>query len=506
MRTANIVIAAGLCVAIGSVGCTTTSSTTSAPQARAAQPRPATDGAARGSMYFPTGDRNTSAILLERVAPAQVRSDLEFDYVMRVTNLTTMNLNDVVVRDLCGGNFTYVSSTPPAVGKSPEPLMWGLGDLAPNASKEITVRGKAVSGAPITNCATVSYNSTLCVSTAVVDPELKVAISGPAEASLCDTVCYTYVVTNTGTGTAQNVRVNYNLPAGWSADKPGTSFDAGNLTAGQSREFKVCATPNKTGAVTATTSAASSGGLTSAGNTVNTTIKAPVLTIAAECPGTTLMGRDMTFKFMVKNTGNMASAATTISAPIPASTTFIRADMGGTVAPGKVNWNIGSLAPNDSRTVTMTLQSSNPGRIMAAATATGTCAKPVQDNCSTSVEGVPDIGTSVSDAKGVIVVGDPHTFTYTVRNQGQVDLTNVVVAVVFDDGLQFTGSDWTAGAVSEGQKTTWKIGTVRTGEEKQFKVMVKGTKAGQLHIQATTVSDQTPRGVRNDEQVNYISR
>ena len=351
-RLASLVVPA-LAMWLSAGGCSTTS-TTSAPPARAEEPkaaparqpepvRAAADGNARGTMYFPTGDRSSSAILLERVAPGEVRSGQEFDYVMRVTNLTSMTLKDVVVRDVCASNFTLVSSTPSAAGKAPDPLTWVLGDLGPNDSKNITVKGKAASGAPVTNCASVSYNSFLCVSTNVVDPALKVAIAGPAEASVCDSVCYTYTVTNTGTGACRDVKVNFALPAGWKADKPGNTLDAGTLLPGQSREFKVCAKPAAAGPASTTTSASAAGGITAAGNTVNTTIKSPVLALLAECPDAEHIGHEMSFRFTVRNTGDWVSTGTTLTAPIPANSTFVRADNSGTATAGKVTWNVGGV-------------------------------------------------------------------------------------------------------------------------------------------------------------------
>ncbi|MBX9737501.1 MAG: hypothetical protein K2X32_11300, partial [Phycisphaerales bacterium] len=45
--------------------------------ARAAAPAPSSNSSV---MYYPTGDRATSAIMLERFAPAEVISGQEFDY------------------------------------------------------------------------------------------------------------------------------------------------------------------------------------------------------------------------------------------------------------------------------------------------------------------------------------------------------------------------------------------------------------------------------------------
>ncbi|MCA9305492.1 MAG: hypothetical protein KDA16_03110, partial [Phycisphaerales bacterium] len=68
----------------------------SAP-AQAPAPAPAMMSGNVASMYFPTGDRATSALLLEQVMPREVRMGESYDYEIRVTNITRGVLQNVVV-------------------------------------------------------------------------------------------------------------------------------------------------------------------------------------------------------------------------------------------------------------------------------------------------------------------------------------------------------------------------------------------------------------------------
>src|SRR5579864_807169 len=59
----------------------------------------------RTAMAFPTGDRNTSALLVEESGPREVRVGQPYNYEIRVTNLTNQPLNGVVLTQRIPANF-----------------------------------------------------------------------------------------------------------------------------------------------------------------------------------------------------------------------------------------------------------------------------------------------------------------------------------------------------------------------------------------------------------------
>ncbi len=468
--------------------------------ARAAAPAPSSNSSV---MYYPTGDRATSAIMLERFAPAEVVSGQEFDYSYKVTNLTSMELRDVMLKDSCAQGITLVKSDPQYMGNIPD-LTWALGAFTPGQSKTVKLTAKTNNASGVlTNCASVSYNSLLCVSTNVVQPGLKVAISKPEMKLLCDEICVRIVVENPGTGVARNAKVTYNLPAGWTmADgKTSQTFDAGDLLPGQKKEATVCAKASKTGNFSSSASAMADGGLKASSNNASTAVRQPVLTIAAECPPGTLIGRQMNFKFTVKNTGDATSANTMVMAPLPAGTTFVSADMGGTASAGGTSWNLGDLAAGASKTVSYVVRNTGAGTINASASVKGDCATEVAANCNTSVQGVPDIGTTVTDDDGVTVVGANHTYRVEVKNQGQINLTNVKMVVTLPADMVFVSS---ADGKAMGNKVEFSFGTMAPGAIKASSFIVKSTKAGEKLVVGETTCTELKTPVRDDELTNFI--
>src|SRR5438105_13044640 len=72
----------------------------------------ATDDNMRQALAIPTGDRATSTLLVERLAPREARLNRAYDYRIRVTNLTQTPLTGVVVHEKLPENFTISKSEP----------------------------------------------------------------------------------------------------------------------------------------------------------------------------------------------------------------------------------------------------------------------------------------------------------------------------------------------------------------------------------------------------------
>lgn len=456
------------------------------------------------SMAFPTGDEATSALLVHQVMPKEVRAGAPYNSEIHVTNLTNGTLQNVNVNASGFDNYAVTSSTPAGTAGGGG-MMWNLGDLGPRQTQVIKLSGNAGKIGSSGHCVTASFNNTLCMRTNVTEAALAITKTGPAEVLLCDSWQYKVVVKNTGSGTASNVRVRDQLPEGVTTTdgKSVVELSAGDLGPGQAKESTITVKAARGGSFTNSAQASADGGLAANSGPVVTNVRQQAIAIKAECPPGIRIGQNATFKYTVTSTGDAACTGTKVTAPVPAGTTFVSADNGGAQAGGNVVWNLGNLNAKESKVLTMVVRSASAGTINASATASCGCAAPVTDQCSTGVKGVPDIGTGVEDDNGVVNVGENHVYRYVVKNQGQVDLTNVTMVAEFDAGLQYVATDWAGGAAAAGQKVTWKIGTLKPGEQRNFTFTAKGTKAGDLVVQTTTSSDQT-RGFRNDEYVTYV--
>ncbi len=452
--------------------------------------------------YYPTGVRSSSALMVEKMGPGEIAANTPIEYMIKVTNISSTRLEDVTIEEGQIGGFNVTGTNPPATQMGNK---WGfnLGGLNAGESKTISVKGSFAKSGSYSSCADASYSVPVCMTVNVVSPALTLTKTAPAEGTPCDTWPVKLVVTNTGTGTARGVVIKDALPAGLSSVGGGTEFNVGDLAGGASKEVTFNVKADKTGSFANTATATAQGGLSATSNTTNTVIKQAVLTIDKKCPDKIRQGQNMKFDIVVTNTGTAVAQNTVINDAIPAGARFVSATEGGAATGNNVSWNVGNLNPGQSKTVSVTFSGGAQGQVQNTATASCTCAAAVSDSCTVTLQGVPDIGTQITDDDGVVNVGTPHTFRYEVKNQGQIDLTNVKVEMTFEPGLEYKSTSWTGGATANGGVVTWKIGTVKAGQIVSFNFIGTGTKSGQFVVQSVTTSDQT-RAVRNDEQVNYV--
>ena len=479
------------------------------PAPRATTPPPA---ARSGSavMYLPTGERGTSAVMVERTSPGEVVAGQNFTYDIIVTNLTDMALNSVLVTDQPSGNFKFVSADP-APKTSGNIYSWELGNLAGRQSKTIRVTGNAPASGTITHCCEVAYNNALCQTINVVQPAIRVVKTiTPADITVCDTATVKIDVTNTGSGAARNVKVSDPLPTGMTtADgKSSVEFDAGTLAGNQTRSFTFPVKVAKSGSYSNKAMATADGGLTAESAAVSVKATQPVLEAKAECPAGLLIGRAATVKFTISNKGDSACKGTTFRAPLPSGATFISADNGGTSAAGAVTWNLGEVAPGSSKVVSMQLRTAGAGQIAISGTTSCACATAVTASCNFGVTGSPDLGTLLTDDEGVVLVGDNQVYRYEVENQGQVDLTNVTVVITLPSGLSFVSSTAPKAPAVAGNKLTFTgvTGILKPGEKRAFTLTLKSGEAGEKLVTSETTCDQLKTPVRDDELTFFVDR
>lgn len=453
--------------------------------------------------FYPTGDQATSVILLQRIAPEEVRLGQPYEYVVNLVNLTNAEIMDVVLVEEMSGALRVDSITPGPTSQSGNQATWRWDSLAPRTTQRITIRGTASQAMDITSCANVTFSTGACSTTHVVEPALALVKTTPAEVIICDPIPVKLVVTNTGTGVARNVRVTDDLPAGWSTSdgRTNVAFDAGNLAAGMSREFTFTAKADRTGSFTNAASASEDGGLTAQASS-STVVRQPVLQLSKTGPAYRYIGRDATFQIAVTNTGDAVARDTVVTDNVPAGTQFVSASDGGQLSGNSVQWRLGDLAPGATQNVSMTVKLTQRGFIRNEAVVRAYCAQAVGE-ATIEARGIPAILLEVVDIQDPIEVGSSTTYVITVLNQGSAEGTNITINCTLPNEEEFVSADGPTTASTTGKSVSFApLPSLAPKARATFKVVINGTGVGDVRFKVSMTSDQTTSPVEETESTH----
>lgn len=489
---------------------------TAGPAKPAPAPAPVTSGNCRNyvpaagpfmtvtGLAFPTGDPATSAVLVHQVMPNEVRLGKPFSAEYHVTNLSGP-LEEVILFLDNASNLKIQSSVPAGIPQGNK-MAWAVGPMGACETKIVKVTAVSDQLGTASNCLSVSYSNVLCAATNVVNPALKLVKTATPQASTCDNIQFTFTVTNTGTGLAENVKINDPLPTGVETldGKKEIMIPVGNLAAGESKNFTVPAKAARPGRYTNSATATADPDMSTKSETTTTVITKPVLTITPNCEDFEYIGRNIDYEFVVKNTGDGDATRVAVSSSIPGGTNFVKATEGGTANGSNVVWNLGTLKPGESRKIGFTAV---PGPTITSAATTATasdaCADSVTATCSTEVRGIPAILLEVVDVDDPVEVGTETTYVITVTNQGSANDQNIAVSVTLPPELAYVSSSGPTNSSVAGQRITFApLPSLAPKANAVWRVQVKAVKAGSIQSAFEMTSKQFPNPVRETEATN----
>lgn len=442
-----------------------------------------------------------NAIRLDRIAPAEVPLNVPFDYTLKVTNVAETPLHEVVVLEHLPENFV-VRSTDPETEKIDKALRWNIGSLDPKASRELRVTGVATAANNIKPCATVTFvTPPVCADITVVEPKLALTAAASKEAMACDPIELQFVVSNQGNGAAENVQIVQTLPDGLqTADgKTELTLNVGTLAPGQSRQVTGSLRAAATGEFVIKAVATANGGLT-AEATATTVVRRPVLAITKTGPARQYIGRPITYEITVTNTGDAPAANAIVEDTIPPGMQGIQASPAAAVSGAKVVWQLGALAVNASKRVTITYIPAEAGTLAQTATATAVCANAVSAMAETAVYGIAAVLLEVADTEDPVQIGGRTTYTITATNQGSSPSTNVQITVAVEDGEEIVEAGGpTAVTIEGGTATSAPLASLAPKTKATWQITVKAVKPGDVRFKATMTTAELGRSVEETE-------
>ena len=444
-------------------------------------------------------------IRLEKTVPKEVELNKTFDYVMKVSNLTDTMLTDIVLIEELSDNFDYTSANP-AAKEDLNKLLWEIESLGPKASKQITVSGVATHANSLENKTTVVIPIIPVSSNIrIVQPRLELTRTAPTEALLCDPIPVVFVVTNSGTGSAQNVRIIETLPTGLRTidGKSKLILDVGTLGEGRSHQFLVELRASKTGKYISKAATSSTTGLSAESAETTTIVSVPVLTIKNDGPTRQYIGRQTTYEITITNRSDVPAKNAAIEHRIPEGVTSVEASEGAKPSGSKLVWELGTLAPNASKTVRVSYTPTEAGMLTHGATATAYCSEAVTASVKTLVTGISALLMELVDVDDPIRVGGRATYVISVTNQGSAAASKIHVVCILEDNVRYISSAGASAGSTEGSMVKFlPLSNLAPKAKAAWRVVVEAVKPGDVRFKVIMNAEQLTRPVEETEATN----
>jgi uncharacterized repeat protein (TIGR01451 family) len=444
-------------------------------------------------------------VRLDKSVPKEVALNKSFDYYIVVTNLTETILTDIVVNEKISRGFEFTRSSP-AARKDVDKLVWEIKSLGPKASKRISVSGLATSSESLEHCTTVITPMVpACAPIRIVQPRLELARVVPDEALLCEAIPVVFVVTNSGTGTAQNVKIVDTLPLGLRTTDGQSKLmlDVGPLAEGQSRQFSAELRAAKVGRYTGKAIATSTTGLRAESAETTTVVSLPMLAIENKGPRKQYLGRKATYEITVANKSDIPAKNTIIEDTLPSGADSVEANEGAKLSGTKLIWELGTLAPNTIKNVRVSYIPTEAGMQTNTATASAYCSEAVTSSVQTLVSGISAVALEVVDVEDPVRVGSQTTYVISVTNQGSAAATNIRIACLLESNVQYVSSAGATAGSIEGQMVKfYPLSSLEPQARAAWRVIVAAVKPGDVRFKAVMNVDQLTRPVEETESTH----
>jgi uncharacterized repeat protein (TIGR01451 family) len=211
----------------------------------------------------------------------------------------------------------------------------------------------------------------------------------------------------------------------------------------------------------------------------------PMLAIEKSGPEMAQLNSDVTYNIVVANRGTAVAKSVVVTDDIPDGLAHASGQK-------QLTFNVGDLAPNQSKSIPVTVKAAQRGKFCNAASAVASNVPKVSDDaCTTVVQPGLKIA-KVGDKEQII--NKTAKYQIKVSNVGDTDLTGVTLV---DTAPSPTSIVSAQGATVTGNTATWNIGTMAKGTEKTFDVVLSSKVPGN-YCNAAKVS--TAQGLQESAQ------
>ena len=382
------------------------------------------------------GSQNPSMEIQKR-APNEVQVGIPATFTVLVRNVGNATAYDVQVVDSVPKGARLVRTSPQAQPIGPSGLNWKLGEMAAGSEQTITIELVPESEGEIGSVASVNFAAQASVRTMSTQPKLVVKQQSEAMILGGENVRIMIDVTNAGTGTARNVRLEEDVPQNMRHASGSTMLEReiGDLAPGESFKLDIELTAVAAGKVSNVLRAVAQNAATNE-SSAQIEVVSPKLQIGLDGPKLRYIERQATYTASITNSGTAIATNIDLIVYLPNGLQFNSAENRGEYISNQhaVMWQLAELAAGQTATTKVTLLPVEEGDFVLRTQATADSIKAEAIEKPVHVEGQSELAFSIEDDNDPIETDGKTTYIVKILNTGTRVDNDVQLAIELPDG------------------------------------------------------------------------
>ncbi len=416
--------------------------------------------------------------------PESATLGVPLTYTLVVTNEGRSIARNIIVEDSVPETARVEDVNPPVeFVDGSRTLQWEFAELEAGATQRIQVRLVPTDRGILDTVATVRFKTEVKTKTIIQAPKLVLHVDVKPEVKLGNETQLRFLARNEGDGTAHDVVLRSNLPAGLRHPiGDDLEYSIGTLEPNEEREVILDVVAAEPGNFSSRSEIIAEG---AASGTADTKIHivGQQVEILRQGPPKRYVNRSAIYSNILTNDTAFPASDIVVVEKVPSGMKFEKASHNGAWNPedSTVVWRLRELPAGETTTLKIELLARTAGKQESTVTVIENAGFKSAATHITAVEDINHMGTRISGNDRPVAVGEVFSFNITAQNRGTTQATGVVLTMDLPRGIKglSAGKDGPQAWPSrEGDRTLIRFDPVEIApsDEMVFRINLKATK------------------------------
>jgi uncharacterized repeat protein (TIGR01451 family) len=448
------------------------------------------------------GSQNPN-IEIQKRAPSEVQVGIPSTITLLVRNIGNATAFDVTVQDTVPRGAKLTRTNPQAKQDSHGNLVWELGQFKAGSEQNLTMEIVPETEGELGSVASVQFSAQASVRTMSTLPKLQVKQQAPTSILGGDSEIIKIDVTNNGTGTAKNVRLEAEIPPTMrhATGSQILDTDGVDLPPGESFQMQLELTAVSAGQSVCKVRAVSDNAAVFE-SSVPIQVIQPKLELSIEGPRLRYLERQATYKISVQNTGTAMARGIRLTVYLPRGMEFNSAANDGTYFPDQhaVEWLLEELSGSKSATTELSLLPVQEGEFVLRMHGSAERVRADAIDKKVQVEGQSELAFSIEDENDPIERDGHTTYIVKVNNTGTRSDSDIQLVLELPEGASVDQVHAPVNhQASQRQVVFSPLYQLQPRDQQIYRISVKHSREGLHVLRAQLKSKNRPIAVTKEE-------